>query len=351
MAFEWQNFTRDKQHINLSECAIGIMESDMNSFNETKVSAFLNRIFENYYETADASISIRLEDEKEKLHSLLDNSFDKPTVQKVISLLTENKKDELLTTTSTYKKGVGFKFRIRNDNFDYLEGPDCKENNYYPRLGEYYKAVIEEYSLKPYFERERIYYKSYSDIIEAAIKYGYQLKITLRTKNAFMISPYALMTDSSKNYNYLVGYGKCISGENIEDKKPFSFRLTNITSIKTYKTLNSCFRKEDKINLSKKKEIEAILSQRGVQFVFSDTSDIKIKLTPTGKKMYHSQKHLRPDFTRIIDDDIYVFNCTANQIEFYFFKFGKNAKIIEPAELSQKFEQMYKDAAETYLKN
>ena len=47
-------------------------------------------------------------------------------------------------------------------------------------------------------------------------------------------------------------------------------------------------------------------------------------------------------------EDVYIFNCTKAQAEFYFFKFGSDAEILSPVDLRDKFALMYKDAAAVY---
>ena len=60
-----------KQHLNLSNSTWITIEEDMKNFpiseNENNLSGFLNTIFKNFYELADASISLRLINKKEYL--------------------------------------------------------------------------------------------------------------------------------------------------------------------------------------------------------------------------------------------------------------------------------------------
>ncbi len=77
-------------------------------------------------------------------------------------------------------------------------------------------------------------------------------------------------------------------------------------------------------------------------------SEIYVKLTKAGVNKYHRQTHLRPSLVREQEDGVYVFKCTTVQAEFYFFKFGKDAEILFPIDLRERFESMYKDAANIY---
>lgn len=63
--------------------------------------------------------------------------------------------------------------------------------------------------------------------------------------------------------------------------------------------------------------------------------------------MYGKMLHLRPGYAHKEGKD-YVFFCTAWQAQNYFFKFGHNAKIIEPQYLAELFQRKYQSAAKQY---
>ena len=77
-------------------------------------------------------------------------------------------------------------------------------------------------------------------------------------------------------------------------------------------------------------------------------AEIHVKLTKAGVYKYRRHTHLRPPLVRT-EDDVYVFQCTTAQAEFYFFKFGKDAEILLPTNLRERFKSMYEAAANTYI--
>ena len=98
------------------------------------------------------------------------------------------------------------------------------------------------------------------------------------------------------------------------------------------------------------RQIKNELNQKSIQFVSGNSSAIKIRLTDAGIKKYESQLHLRPtslgkDPT---DEHIFLFECTEAQIVFYFFSFGKDALVLEPISLAEKFSKDYKEALLQY---
>lgn len=65
-------------------------------------------------------------------------------------------------------------------------------------------------------------------------------------------------------------------------------------------------------------KLSKAISSRGVQFMATE-EDIQVRLSAAGKTKYRRQLHLRPTLIRNDgpENDIFVFNCTAAQAEFY----------------------------------
>ncbi|WP_456297519.1 hypothetical protein [Catonella morbi] len=94
--------------------------------------------------------------------------------------------------------------------------------------------------------------------------------------------------------------------------------------------------------------IEKEIRNKGVQFMRGESHEIKIRLNEEGQKLYNRILHLRPKYVRIEEKNIYVFDCSLKQIEYYFFKFGKEAEIISPPQLREKFKNDHLEAYEVY---
>ena len=76
---------------------------------------------------------------------------------------------------------------------------------------------------------------------------------------------------------------------------------------------------------------------------------ILVRLTEDGVRKYQSQIYLRPSCSRAITGEgDYSFFCTPRQAEYYFFKFGKDAEILSPPGLRERFLSLYADALKTY---
>lgn len=345
MAFLDSGSLDNKQHLNLSTSAMQIVENDMLVFGSVKnLSGFLNRVFSNYADDAEASISIALEKEKIRLDEVM-RTLPMDMRNASIDRLIRDYKGHLIKMVKNYSKGEGIKFRINQRNFDYLtqEDSECHEDLYYARIGQYFKALIEEYASKAFLDRERIYYKDTFALITNAIERQRQLKVRVPSGKTFYVYPYMITPSQGAAHHYLIGRTMPINGESMEQNATnASLRISNLNSIKILES------KSGRLTNEQKRGLDYEILKKGPQFMVNETSDIHVYLSPIGKQKYNNQLHLRPQYINIIDDNIYVFQCTELQIEYYFFKFGKDAKILKPQKLSEKLSRQYEEALNFY---
>lgn len=85
----------------------------------------------------------------------------------------------------------------------------------------------------------------------------------------------------------------------------------------------------------------------------TDNEPIKVQLTEKGKKLFEKIYLYRPTPVSI-EGNIYTFNCSANQLLYYFERFGDSALILSPKRLGivmrnyyyfawKKYKAVYKD--------
>ncbi|GEM_PF-6275830 len=307
-----------KQYLNLSNNAFYIMNCDALAFAGKKVSSsrvesgFLNRIFLNFLQ------------DKEKMENLM------------------NREEQ-------YTKGVQFNFRLQTKAEKQISSIEtnkksrlCKKfifSGYFNR-NKCLKAVFEEYAGLPYYEREKIYFRSEFEFLCLCCKSSQPVGFDYRKgKETVYISmlPYDIRLDEWSSYNYLIGITK--SG------KIINCRLSFIQNLHSVSGNFSDLHKKSKI-------IEERIMTNGVQFLGSEPQKIIVRLTETGQNMYSTMIYLRPHYESCNPQSgIYEFFCTPTQIRYYFFKFGGEAEIIEPEILRQQFIDDYKKALDNYLKN
>ncbi len=334
----------NKQHLNLSAPAFNVVQNDMFAFEEKTLSGFINRVFENYYQQADVSISLTLNKLQGELQQLFSDIPDNDRTKKLlIKKLIRQKEISLLEKVTSYDKGVPFKFWLNKNNFNYLTEnlSECTEESYYQSRGKYIKCVIEEYARLPYVNREYIYYRPFMDSINEAIEKKKQLRVETKDGKIYNVFPYKILSDPLSIANYLVGYSRRY-GFDENDLRPCSFRIATLESVKV-ELSKSAF-----LSIDLQGILSKFISSRGVQFMVGKEADILIRLTEEGILKYQRQSHLRPPLMERRPNNVFLFQCTTAQAEFYFFKFGRDAEILSPTELRSKFFEMYTSAQNVY---
>lgn len=338
------NDRTEKQHINLSVYALNTIVEDQLAFGIDSFASFINRVFKNFYQDAFASVVIHTETEKKRLNKFFDGtSVSEDVKDKFIEAYINDYRESSKKQIQSYPKGIGKKFRINNENYEYLLF-ESRENEFYGEMkaGSYLKAVVEEYTRKPYIERERIFFKDYIDKINFAIKNDYCLTISTGN-NMFEMAAFGVRQDPSQNFNYLIGKSLLIGSEKNSEPVDGSFRISRIKKIDIREVKKSLFSNEET-----RIQFQKAVEKRGVQFMGGDDSQqIEVELTPKGISMYNNMQFLRPSYIEK-NDNTFKFDCTLTQAEFYFFKFGKEVEIINPPSLAEKFKAMYHEAEENY---
>lgn len=333
----------NKQHLNLSPLAYEVVLSDMFTFGEEKLSGFINTIFAQYAPTAEASVSRALNVMRGELAKCLAGILgDEKTKNRIVQRLVSQERERLIEQASSYGGGKSFKFWLNKENLLYLTQADseCGEEAYYTKRGKYIKSVVEEYARLPYVRREQIYFLPFVETIQCAIREEKQLRVVTGADTVYSVYAYDILCDPLSTANYLVGYCRRY-GFAEEEKRPGSFRICALKSVKMEKS-KSAFVKE-----SERKELAQKVAARGAAFMAGSETEIHVRLTEAGMYKYQRQAHLRPVLVRR-EEDRFVFQCTLAQAEFYFFKFGKDAEILRPEPLREKVKTMYEEAAKAY---
>ncbi len=341
-----------KQHINLSFSAWNVIESDSSLFSPNqspvKLSGFFNRLYTNYLLCLndESNCTLPLPDFGQEFHSELSHlKRALPKLNLDSDCIHRLREDFVKRCQAAYQitnKGVGKKYRLQKEVAESIALKSGKiEECIFQKPGKYLSSFYEHYTKMPYINREYLYF--YNQIRELYMNIDRNRSCYITTSgNCFHIIPYKICADSAGNFNYLVALSKL---KNSSDQyKLTSFRISRIQEISLFSTTSP-------IDISSVAlSIEQDLQQKGVQFLLAETTPIKIRLSDYGKTMFLQQSHLRPILHHIENSNIYCFDCTEMQAEFYFFKFGANAEVLSPQSLREKFYQQYLNALSTYQK-
>lgn len=335
-----------KIRITLSDRARLTMTEDMEVFGTPKAATFVNTVFNNYKSEAKSSISLYLQQREIELDRLftgakLDTISKKIAIDQILSV----EKKEIIDKISDYSstKGKSKLYHINDNNVEYLL-EDCDEEQYYSRPGLYIRSIIEEYCSLPFIKRERIFRKNIYETIERACSEKRILKIKANyygKEQLFYVYPYKIVPDPFHTQSYLVCYSRKAEDEE-KDKIVASFSMARISS-------PTMLTKTFHLNKQEVSNIETQMANYSPAYLIGKPEQIKVKLTKKGKQSYQSRLYSRPEkIESLSSDDVYVFDCTQQQIFNYFFSFGANAEIISPEYLRTRFRNAHEKALKQY---
>ena len=347
--FEVEN----KQRLNLSDHAKAVLLNDIAAFEDEGAlklsSAFINRVFNCYRDEASSTLTASLRRKQQELEMVFSKLDEEQRSIAIKLMLREYKKQiEESINKRVAEKGESVTIRVNDESIYFLGSEEGQEEGKYhkDKVGNYMKAVLEEYCEHSYAERELIYFKDDLKTIRHAIANQKLLKLTLRSKNRFSghnnihyIKPLCIRQDKERLYNYIVGL-QCST-----QNGPWEMGAVRLTSILKCKDLaESGF-----ISKPEKQRILETIREKGVQYISDSHELIKVvvEFTPYGENMYRKMLHLRPLYTRKTGLE-YEFECTKYQAETYFFKFGSRVRILEPRSMAEDFKNWYLSAAKKY---
>ena len=148
------NDTR-KQHLNLSQYAWNVIESDLylfsNGIEPLKISPFLNRIFLNYTEANLflCNLDQMIAEKKEIYKNAISSFYSEKDIESITNIIIEkNDLKDLHQKISSYQKGIGRKIYIQAETYQKLIS--ITSESYIEKLfykpGKYLEAIFEEYS-------------------------------------------------------------------------------------------------------------------------------------------------------------------------------------------------------------
>ena len=352
-----------KQHLNLSDSAWLVIEEDVRNFSngvKYNLSGFLNRVFVNFYQEAEATVSQRFLNKNEELVAMFSSpefkSMDKKITDVYITKILDIYEKSLIAKATGYEKGEGRKFRINKENVEILR--ESSENLYYSNsIGAYLKAIFEEYARKTMFEREQIYFKDVMDVLQSAISQKKSVKMSILKKidpnshelytRKFYFSPYKIIQDKPRMFNYVIGYSEEIKDEGNETwpKRAVCYRISRIDHLLIMSSRSGFISKADR------DAIDKMIAEKEPQFLVGSIIELKAKFTDKGLEIFNRQLYMRPtDFEKVEgEENTYIFRCTELQAINYFFKIGRDVEILSPKKTRKKFINRYRDAYMQYV--
>lgn len=322
----------DKIKITLNEYTFNIILKDCELFgffknnNELNKNAFLNTLIVNYYD----KFSLNENNLKNSLLSILNDTNIKNNdeiLERLLNIIRKNNNIE----NNDKSKIINLKpTKFSESTISLIEN----NLSLYSSLSSYYRNMFSSYAQIPLNLRERIVFKDNYELILKSIKEDKQVNITLN--NGFVyknVSVYKICNSKEELFNYV-----------LLQKSDNTFSTLRFANIKFVHILNT-----KRVVSESTIEIFERQIKCGVEYPFYNLNEeeIVVKLNESGIKMFKKIYLYRPIPFKIIND-LYYFNCSYNQIEHYFKRFGSNAIIISPLNLTKNLNKYYFCASKAY---
>jgi len=325
---------QEKIKVNLSYNVYNLLQKDMEDFKyqikdgTPNKNAFYNTIVKNMVEIHKKESEIV----REKLSDILNNHIKSNKVFNEVLESIEALYNYRIEDKTNRSHGYYISFRPSKKIeyiYDEIEQYELKDNT----ISNYFRNLFNDYARLPQDERERIIFKDELKTVEQAIKNNKILNIKLNNYNMELM-PYVIVRTNDELYNYVIG----------GLKKGETFRLVSLHLYKCTNMIKS--KKTFEFNNEEIKTIEQAITH-GPREIERRTVIAKIKLTKNGIKKYKSMYLNRP-IPIEINDDIYTFNCSHDNLFLYFSRFGIDAEILEPDNLRGQIIAFHRKAYNKY---
>ena len=321
----------EKIKISVPEKIYELLRKDAKDFRvlkpsgEENLNAFINSLVVNFYEEFSADDESLRESIKGAL-SAIPEKYAKEAFSEVMNAITKREKEENLG------KSVALSFKPTKSSESvtiYIENVLLKNE----AISSFYRRLFIAYSKKLKNEREKIIHKQNYELLINAVKKELQVCISLDNGHVYNdVSVYAIESAKDELFNYVL----CFS-----DKKNRTLRLAKI------KTVSLLAKNAEIPEESQCMFVRQIACGAQYPIYSTDNEPIHVQLSAKGRELFDKIYLYRP-IPMEIDGDVYIFNCSANQVLYYFERFGSEALILSPKKLGIFMRNYYYFALKKY---
>ncbi len=321
----------EKIKISLAKDTLELLKKDCLDFKIVKpngscnFNSFINLLIVNYYEAFTAKEEI-LYDEIRNAISVVPNCYQEKVFGDVVKLFAK----QSYPTTDKHNN-ITFSFKptkVSEKAITYINQIVLKEES----ISSFYRRMFTAYSKLTKNEREKIIHKENYELLTKAIKKGVQVCIVRSNNILNNCSVFAVAPAKDELFNYVLVY----SG-----KQNHTLRLASVHSVSLLATKKQIPDENEKLF---EKQVACAAQY---PMYSTDNEPIKVQLSEKGKKLFDKIYLYRPTPTKI-EGDIYTFDCSANQLIYYFERFGDSAIILSPKRLGIFMRNYYHYAVKKY---
>ncbi|MBO4979687.1 MAG: hypothetical protein J6D16_04700 [Clostridia bacterium] len=293
---------------------------------EANVNAFINLLVMNYYEEFAADEDA-LRDKIEKALSSIPEKYAKVAFDEVLRAITSREREG-----HAREKSVAISFKptkLTEGVFLHIENVLLRNDT----LSSFYRKLFVSYAQKTKNEREKIIHRQNYELLYRAISRGQQVCLSLENEKIYGgVSVYAIAPARDELFNYALVFS---------DGKNRTIRLSKI------KTVSLLADAADIPEESRRLFDRQIVCGAQYPIYATDDKPIRVQLSEKGKELFNKIYLYRPIPTKI-EGDVYTFECSANQVLYYFERFGAEALILSPKKLGIFMRNYYHFALKKY---
>lgn len=321
----------DKIKISIPEKIYELLKKDAKDFRilkpsgEENLNSFINSLVVNFHEEFSLNEQSLWNSIKEAL-SFIPEKYKNEALEGVVGAIAKRDKNK------NAGKSVSLSFKPTKNSEAvtvYIENVLLKNES----ISSFYRRMFTAYSKKAKDERERIIHKRTFELLSCAMEKKLQVCISLDNGHIYNgVSVYAVEPAQDELFNYVLAYS---------DKRNRTLRIAKIRTV-------SLLTKGAEIPESSARMFDRQISS-GAQYPIYSTDDepIRVRLSDKGRELFNKIYLYRP-VPVSIDDDVYTFECSANQVLYYFERFGAEALILHPKKLGIFMRNYYYFALKKY---
>ena len=322
----------EKIKISLPKDTLELLKKDCEDFKFTKengspnMNAFVNTLIANFYESFSAKEESLQDDIRKALEPIQERYRDK-VFQDVLGIIAKR-----AARSDGKKDSATFSFKptkVSDVALTYINNVILKHES----TSSYYRRMFLAYSQKTKNEREKIIYSDNFALLQKAIKRDVKACICLKSGDVVSnASIHSVSPAKDELFNYVLVY---------TGKSNTTIRLA---SVKTVSLLSQKAEMPDANRALFDRQVAC-----AAQYPMYNTDDElkKVQLTDKGKQLFNKIYLYRPTPVNI-EGDIYTFDCSANQLKYYFQRFGDKALILSPKKLGIEMRNYYHFALKKY---
>ncbi len=321
----------EKIKISIANETLALLKKDCEDFKILKAdgssnfNSFINLLIFNYYETFTAKEETLHDDIRSAL-SVIPDYYREKVFGDIVKLFAKQNSfnDKHRTTTFSFKPT-----KVSEKAITYIDEIVLKDES----ISSFYRRMFTAYSQLTKTEREKIIHKENYEILKKATKKGVQTCIALNSKDVLTDSSvFAIAPAKDELFNYVLVYN---------GKQNHTLRLASINTVSLLSAKASVPEENSKLF---ERQVAC-----AAQYPMYNTAKQPNNDQPTEKaKQLINKIYLYRPTPIKIEGDIYTFNCSANQLLYYFERFGDSALILSPKKLGIFMRNYYYFALKKY---